>query len=790
MYQKTIALKGPTGTGRSHTMTAVLMALMMVFLGGVTASLGTVDNVSTNEKITIGVTDYSSSDGSERRESRRNQERNHKKNNKKKAPRPTHKVGSGDRGKFISQDSSDGTDERTLLRKLRFKANGLASHLRKKHADRLSIPTPETQAEKLARMVKGGAPLKKWVEAVKSEIDFALSVPYQIDYIFHSGLQYGAMKGWKSDIKVKDLMHAVHSVYPDNLTITERAWKQWSNGMIGRDQTEIQNQFVAQTQLSGWQTVQKEYGERVTTVVRRLKEALTTAIEAKGEVVDYDKKNKIWGLPFDGQPGNEDPEHLTEFEERLELPEVQLHLSILSKAHADYLKAVADIKDVSDNLGEMHKDNQNMAKKMLNLIRTGVESAKATRADAVNSLLSEVERLYKFDVPKKDKWVTQSKNQVMKEFREKYTPRAWTATCGEISWHFHSGFTVYFAKPIRVKPVTTSESGKNIAWNVPIDKNGYATVLQAYGGFLYTVENPMERVMRSKPGKAEPRIDIRIPQGKTYLHPFESKNKKETTMKDLFDNNGTVKHRHVCPSHFTGLVGYMGPSNGAFVIAKDEKHGKTPVFGDDYSYSRMNDRKIRKVSVESLFTIDKSLNNKNNPIGIKLRGWWMQSTSKKDVPQVSQKRDQRLPKVRPKKKAGINKQNPNNTKAMSLDDVVKDIDVGYHPTMGPVRASGSHTGWIPTAREEPLPNQGAVPYNSVEEPDRPKQPKKGAPVPALRRPSSSTPATINADLQPFTKPVDYEAKTVAELKELLRAANLKVGGKKAELIERLTANGQ
>ena len=33
--------------------------------------------------------------------------------------------------------------------------------------------------------------------------------------------------------------------------------------------------------------------------------------------------------------------------------------------------------------------------------------------------------------------------------------------------------------------------------------------------------------------------------------------------------------------------------------------------------------------------------------------------------------------------------------------------------------------------------------------------------------------------------MDYEGKTVAELKELLRAAELPVSGKKAELIERL-----
>ena len=33
--------------------------------------------------------------------------------------------------------------------------------------------------------------------------------------------------------------------------------------------------------------------------------------------------------------------------------------------------------------------------------------------------------------------------------------------------------------------------------------------------------------------------------------------------------------------------------------------------------------------------------------------------------------------------------------------------------------------------------------------------------------------------------MDYESKTVSELKELLKARGLKVGGKKAELVERL-----
>ena len=36
--------------------------------------------------------------------------------------------------------------------------------------------------------------------------------------------------------------------------------------------------------------------------------------------------------------------------------------------------------------------------------------------------------------------------------------------------------------------------------------------------------------------------------------------------------------------------------------------------------------------------------------------------------------------------------------------------------------------------------------------------------------------------------MEYESMTVAELKEILKARGLKVGGKKAELIQRLTEN--
>ena len=38
--------------------------------------------------------------------------------------------------------------------------------------------------------------------------------------------------------------------------------------------------------------------------------------------------------------------------------------------------------------------------------------------------------------------------------------------------------------------------------------------------------------------------------------------------------------------------------------------------------------------------------------------------------------------------------------------------------------------------------------------------------------------------------MDYESKTVSELKELLKARGLKVGGKKAELVERLVEDDQ
>jgi hypothetical protein len=789
MNTKKFARKGPKGTGRSHTMTAVLMALMMVFLGGVTAHLDTVDTVSTNEQTTTGVTDHREATGSERRNARKANVTQRKKNTHRRS-----RAGlQGKRGKRDALYLS--AAEAGKLRDLRAKSNKFSAHLRAKHAKRLSIPTPEAQAEKLARMVGGGASLKKWVEAVKSEIDFTLSVPYQIDYIFHSGIQYGSLKDKKVDIRVEDLMRAVASVYARNLEIKERKWGQWSQGLLGKDQTAIQNQFVAQTAASGWETYKKKQAERVTKVVNRLKNALTAEIEAGGEVVTYDKTEKTFSLTFDGQAGNEDEEQLETFNERCQLPQVQLHLSELYQAHSAILEPSAKIKKQAENLKEYHKANPEDAKEMLDLIETSLTLATATRTEKIKGLLKEVRRLYKLDSLKKDDWVTQTKNKVMKEFQEKYTPQAWTATCGDISWHFHSGFKMYFASPMRVKPVT-ERKGKSITWNVPIDDDGYTTVLKANGGYLYTVENPMERVKRSHPGQGEPKVEMRFPQGKEYLHQFETQKRKkngkiEPSGKTApFDYVGTVTHVHVTPSHFTGLIGYMGPSNGAYVSMGDEKEGKFTVYGDEYSYSRLNLPKVRASAVDMLFKIDSALNRKGDYVGKKLRGWWQEATTKDDVPDplFGQKRDQKLPQTKPRKKAGVNKQNGNSRKSGNPLDI-KDIEVGFDPKAGPAQAaSKSEMGFAQSPRGPEELNQSIIPLTK---PARPTREKKGPTVPASRRKSSSTEsATINAELQPFTKDLDYEAKTVAELKELLKAAGLKVSGKKADLIERLTANGQ
>ena len=52
----------------------------------------------------------------------------------------------------------------------------------------------------------------------------------------------------------------------------------------------------------------------------------------------------------------------------------------------------------------------------------------------------------------------------------------------------------------------------------------------------------------------------------------------------------------------------------------------------------------------------------------------------------------------------------------------------------------------------------------------------------------NTPATIDEELQPTQHTEESLGKlTVPELKELLKAADLKVSGKKADLIERLLA---
>jgi len=215
-----------------------------------------------------------------------------------------------------------------------------------------------------------------------------------------------------------------------------------------------------------------------------------------------------------------------------------------------------------------------------------------------------------------------------------------------------------------------------------------------------------------------------------------------------------------------------------------EKDGKFTVFGDDYSYSRLNERKIPAGSVDSIFAIDYALKGKNSFVGMKLRGWWMQSTSKDDVPDPNfgKKKDQQLPKVRPQQKRGANKQNPNNKRrGGNINEVWDDEEEGSVPT----DLLKHHS-----RRTKPSPYQG-VEISSTTEPREPKE-KKGATVPASRRKRSTdnTPATIDRDLQPFTGAIDYEAKTVAELKELLRAANLKVSGKKEELIARLKANTQ
>lgn len=782
MNNTKVARMGPKGTGSSHMMTAVLMALMMVFLGGVTAHQDTVDTASTNEQTTTGVTDYRESNGSERRNARKSKDTQGRKDTRQNSVKTLQQ----NRRKREEPDKKGAknisNDDMAKLRGLRDKSNKLGSFLRRRHSKRLGISTPEQQAQALSQMVGSGAPLKNWVLRVKLEVQHVLSVPYQIDYIFHAGLQYASLKEKRSDIRVEDLMRAVASVYPKNLVVKERKWDKWSQGLLGKDQKKIQKQYVSQTAATGWATYQKKQESRVAKVVSRLKDALAAEIEAKGEVVEYDNTEKEYSLTFDGQAGNEDSEQLETFNERLKLPGVQLHLAELSEAQSALQTASSEIQKISDSLEEMHKTNPNHAETILSLLSDAVNSAIATRTAKVEGLLKEVRRLYKRDGLKKDDWVSRRKNQVMREFQEKYTPRAWTATCGDISWHFHSGFEVHFAKPVRVKPVT-ERKGKSITWNVDIDDDGYATVLKTTpGGYLYTVENPMERVKRSHPGQDKTDLEMRIPQGKEYLHQFKTQKRTKngkfapTGKTGWFDHVGDVSHPHVTPSHFSGLIGHIGPSNGAFVSRGSEKEGKIAVRGDDYSYSRLHITQVPHTQVEFLLKVDKALNKENDYVGKKLRGWWLQATNKDDVPDplFGKKRDQELPKKKPKKKANPNRQAKNNKKGNSLDSDVKDIETGVNNDL-----------YRPTGNVSP--------YQGVDTTEttvpREKREKKGTPVPASPR-TSDAPAKIDEGLQPFTEAVDWTAKTVAELKELLKAAGEKTSGNKADLIERLTATGQ
>ncbi len=165
----------------------------------------------------------------------------------------------------------------------------------------------------------------------------------------------------------------------------------------------------------------------------------------------------------------------------------------------------------------------------------------------------------------------------MEEFRDEYTPMAWKASMGEIVWNFHSGFNLYYAGPIKVKPMTEDSmerpslgtfrltmkvlpqclipTGISILW---------MTLLYAFNALSPTRQGPP--LMCTCTGE-------RIP---TSVQANEKKARKAYL---LTSSREWPQPRLSLSLFWTSWI--HGPSNGAFVnLGKNSKEGKHFVRGD------------------------------------------------------------------------------------------------------------------------------------------------------------------------------------------------------------------
>jgi len=797
---------------KTRTMIAVLMAVLMSVLGA-SGHLEDIHSVSTQEQMTVNAVDHSTSTGYERRASRKANKTYNKKVKKHVRKTGLAKKRNDRAAKFISHKDS------VTLADLRKRSNGLASSLRKKHANRLGIPAPEEQLESLARMAKNGQ-LKNWVIKVNAEIAHALSVPYRVDYLFQCFVEYGAKSRTlrnAPNISVKDAMDSVRSTETfAHLEVEELPFAKWQGTLLGKEQTKIQNQFVAQAEDTSWKQHHAKEMSLLKARVEDVEDEFRTAFAANHAGVKYDSKKREYRLikrykrtdsEFygDSDPHQFWPQWPDKVVEWQAQPEMQLHLSVIYTSTADLLDVQAKAQAKAEQFKKAN--DKALVEDLMNLMKEKSANARKKRDEALSSIVKLVTEYFTIELTTKDEWMKEHKKEVMKEFRDEYTPRAWKASMGEIVWNFHSGFNLYYARPIKVKPMTEDSNGKTITWNIPIDDEGFATVLDT-NGYLYTVDDPTVRVKRSKPNKATTTINLHLDKGKEYLHQFKpTKGKK--ARKAYFAHVEQSGHNRVCPSHFSGLLGFMGPSNGAFVsLGKNSKQGKHFVRGDSYSYSRMITKKIPKADVPAYLKIDRGLSSEKSHIGIKLRGWWMQATSNTDVPVVKKKAGERkLPNARPRSKRGINKQNPTDKKRVNpLDEVVAPqgnetldsfIPFDHRPSNKKMMVEEMvRTVVLGTDEHVEKTLRHLDVANSVEHKERPPTvERKGKttikPVRKARNDVEqlkNTPATIDEELQPtqYTRE-DLGKLTVAELKEMLRARNLTMSGKKPDLVERLLA---
>lgn len=770
MNTKTIARMGPKGTGCLHMMTVVLMALLMAITGGVTAHLDTVNSVSTpDQQMTDKPVDYSTSSGYERRNSRKNQENSVKKQARRRS-----------NGKF-QQARASRNKPSAEKKSWRQRYNTLASKLRRQRSQSLGIPAPSEHTESLARFARDGN-LLRWVKTVQVQIEHKLSPAYQIDYICHAVLEY--INGRNDirdapDIKVLDFMHALWHNYGE-AEVKEVPWTTHQHTYLGKEWKNLKTHLAQDSQLDGWKAFNEEQNLSIESDLDLVKDWFWTAWETGLSGICKDD-NGLWTLscasPNDlakMEKAGQDADVLSNLPIWDQGSDAQMALTNIQGAHHKYVEAKSEAANKVAKLSSKNLDEETR-QMFRDELELNVNLHREQRNKHLGELLTSLRTVLDSGRTTRSKWVTEQKANITEEIQQKYTPKSYTLTLGKVVWNFHEGFQHYFwGTPLLVKPVTVSPSGKPIQWNVPIDENGHARVL-SNDGYLYTEDNPNQRVQRSKPGKAKTDVDVHLRKHNGFLNEFKilsktKEGKEKWSGSRISHYVQTNNRKRAVPSHFTGLLGFMGPSNGAFVkLGKDGKDGKHHIKGDSVGYSFLRFKDIPSNLRPAYAQMGKELNNKHSVVFKKLAGWWMESTGNPhDEPSVPKKTGPQTKKVKPQSKKGRNRQVPQEKRDNSLN--VPDEQVPEHLRRQYASKPTTH-----------IPNQGVFVEDADPEP-RPVKPAKGKTIPALRK------ATIDTDLKPSNHSrEDLGKMTVPQLKELLKAAGQPVSGKKADLIERLVA---